>query len=218
MSFRPTRPSRTTLSLVASFVLVSLLVLLGTTNVWDDELLHWVEAHRTGSLTNAMLFVTLLGNGAIEIPFALGAATLLWVRGHAPIAKRYVFAAACCELVYVILKPSFHRERPSIIPRLGDAGWYSYPSGHAMLAPVMWSLGLLLLAATTTRKAARIPLAALAVLLPPAIAASRVYLGVHYPSDVLAGLLLGSGWALWWWPVSLDAESSPDTSSPASIR
>lgn len=218
MFYRPVRPPRTSLFLAASFVLVSLLVLLGTTSTWDDELLRWVERHRTDGLTQAMLFATVLGNGIVEVPFAIGAAVLLAVRGHAAVAKRYVFAAACCELVYVILKPSFHRERPAIIPRLGDAGWFSYPSGHAMLAPVIWSLGLLLLAAVTTRKAARIILAACAVLLPIAIAASRVYLGVHYPSDVLAGLVLGSGWALWWWPLSLDAESIPDTSSVASIR
>lgn len=217
MFYRPTRPSHTTFFLVASFLLVSLLVLLGTTGSWDDELLRWVEGHRTAALTNLMLVATLLGNGIIEVPFAIGAAILLAVRGQASVAKRYVFAAACGELVYVVLKPAFHRQRPSIIPRLGDAGWYSYPSGHAMLAPVIWSFGLLLLAATTKRKAARIALAALAVLLPPAIAASRVYLGVHYPSDVLAGLLLGSGWALWWWPASFD-DSIPDTSASASIR
>src|SRR5690606_34300685 len=88
--------------------------------------------------------------------------------------------------------------RPDIIEKLGSAGWHAYPSGHSMLAMVIYGLALTLLAATT-RGAVRIALLLSAVLIPLAVAASRVVLGVHYPSDVLAGLTLGAALLFWWW-------------------
>lgn len=211
-SFTPT-----TLALLGVFVVLSILVVLGLTLPLDESIMRWLGTHRTPERTEVMLFFTFIGNGMIEVPLALLAAWLLYRLGRPRSAKRYVFAALSAEVVYAIAKPLFHRARPLVIDRLADAGWYSYPSGHAMLAPVIYGFGLLLLAKSVPSRAARRFLMLAAMTIPPLIALSRVYLGVHYPSDVVAALFLGNAWLLLWSEVP-DGPSSDATSSLASTK
>lgn len=196
ISLRP--HPRTVLVLLALFVVVSVLMVLGMTLPFDDAAMRWLGAERTPARTEVMLFFTFIGNGMVEVPLALLAAWALYRLGRPRCAKRYVFAALSAEVVYAIAKPLFHRERPQIIERLADAGWYSYPSGHAMLAPVIYGFALVLLAKSVPSRAGRTLLLIMAAAIPPMIALSRVYLGVHYPSDVIAALFLGNAWLLLW--------------------
>ena len=212
------RPSRIALILLGCFALISLLVAAGVTLPWDEAVLRVVGGWRQPALTDLMLAFTFAGNGNIEVPMALGIGLMRWRLGKADLAKRYLLVALSAEVLYVVLKASFHRPRPSIIPRLGDAGWYSYPSGHSMMGPVIWTLGLLLLARAVPNRIARATLASIGILVPLGIAASRVYLGVHYPSDVVGALLIGSAWVVWWWPSSVDNVSIVSTSSARAIR
>jgi len=94
-----------------------------------------------------------------------------------------------------VLKVLFARERPDFLPHLVEASSKSFPSGHATSAAAVYlTLGLLLANIAETR-AQRTYILACAITLAILIGASRVYLGVHYPSDVLAGWSLGAGWA-----------------------
>jgi len=213
----PHRPSRTVLAWLGLFGLISVLVVSGLTLPCDEALLRAVGAVRTPGLTELMLAFTLAGDGAIEVPMGLGIALLLYRLGHGDWAKRYLLAGVAGEVLYLILKASFHRPRPDIITRLGEAGWYSYPSGHTMMAPVIWTFGFLLLARAVEQRLAKSILTAIALIAPAAIGASRLYLGVHYPSDVLAALSVGIAWALWWWPRDSEA-SKLSTSSAAAIK
>jgi undecaprenyl-diphosphatase len=192
-SFTPTA-----LALFGIFALLSVLVVLDLTLPIDESAMRWLGTQRTPGRTEVMLFFTFIGNGLIEVPLALLAAWALYRLGRPRCAKRYVFAALSAEVVYAIAKPSFQRARPQIIERLADAGWYSYPSGHAMLAPVIYGFALLLLAKSVPQRSVRRVLLFAAVVIPPMIALSRVYLGVHYPSDVVAALFLGNAWLLLW--------------------
>lgn len=212
------RPDRRCLSAFAMFVVVSLLMVFGSTLVWDDAVLREIGDTRTPGITNLMLLATMLGDGVIEAPFALGVMVLLWRLRRGQAAKRYALAALSGWALYALAKAAFQRERPSIITRLHDAGWYSYPSGHAMLAPLVWSFALILLAESVTSRAARISMMVLAVLIPIAIAISRVYLGVHYPSDVLGALLLGTAWMLLWRAVPPPGESASSTNRSGGVR
>lgn len=195
----------------AMFTGLSMLIASGATLPWDEAVLHWVDAIRGTVLTDAMLVATYFGDGKVEVPFALGACALLWARSAPRSAVALLLGGVTGELVYLLAKLAFHRPRPDLIERLSGAGWYSYPSGHAMLAPILWSLALVLLARTMPA-GRRWPFLLPAVVLPVAIAMSRVYLGVHYPSDVLGALALGVGWMLLW----LDWSSASSTSRSAS--
>jgi undecaprenyl-diphosphatase len=210
--------TRPTIALLAVFAVLSVLVVLELILPYDVAVLEWMGTMRRPWLTDVMLFFTFIGNGSIEVPLALLATYAMWRLGRPLCAKRYVFAALSAEVLYAILKPSFQRDRPRIIERLADAGWYSYPSGHAMLAPVIYGFGLILLAKSVRSGSARSMLLALALTIPPLIAISRVYLGVHYPSDVVGALFLGTAWVLLWSEVAPLPFSTDATSSEASTR
>jgi undecaprenyl-diphosphatase len=99
------------------------------------------------------------------------------------------------------LKLVFARPRPAIVPHLHEVMSPSFPSGHAMTsAAVYLTLGALLMHISKGRltKIYCMTIAMLATLL---IGSTRVYLGVHYPTDVLAGWLIGMSWALMCWLV-----------------
>src|SRR5436305_15303640 len=91
------------------------------------------------------------------------------------------------------------RERPTVVPRLTDVRGESFPSGHsAMSAAVYLKLGGLL-AQTVSKMSIKLYFVGVAMLATFLVGASRVCLGVHYPSDVLAGWTIGLVWALLCW-------------------
>jgi undecaprenyl-diphosphatase len=98
-----------------------------------------------------------------------------------------------------VLKSWFDRTRPDVVAALAVPTGTSFPSGHAALsAIVLLTLGALM-ARTLQRRSLRVYVLALAVALTGAIGATRVYLGVHWPTDVLAGWAVGLAWALGAW-------------------
>ena len=89
------------------------------------------------------------------------------------------------------------------------SGWYSYPSGHSTLAPIVFGLAAVLWSDPWKSRARRRALVVAASGLAVAIAVSRVYIGVHYPTDVAGGLLLGIAWSsfwYWWWGTTIAGE------------
>lgn len=105
-------------------------------------------------------------------------------------------------LVSLLLKHSFHRPRPELVPHLSYVYTSSFPSGHAMLsATVFLTLGALLgrFVQEPVLKAYFLVVAGILTFL---VGVSRVYLGVHYPSDVLAGWTAGLAWALTCWLIA----------------
>jgi undecaprenyl-diphosphatase len=138
---------------------------------------------------------------------ALGGFTLRWLFGAAAIGFlidirrkiEAVWLAASligASLLNAVLKAFLHRARPEIVPHLTTSSGSSFPSGHAMVAAAVYLTIGLMLAETQKRPAVRAYLMAFFVMLVFLIGASRVYLGVHWPSDVLAGWTVGAAWAL----------------------
>ena len=87
------------------------------------------------------------------------------------------------------------RPRPQIVPHLTEAGGASFPSGHAFNSAVVYIAIALAFATLSARESVRLTIIGGAVLVSLVVAWSRVWLGVHFPTDVLAGWLGGAGWA-----------------------
>ena len=119
--------------------------------------------------------------------------------------RNAVFVVIACGggwLLNSVLKNVFARERPDIVPHLREVMTLSFPSGHALTSAVVFlTLGALLMRVAQTRlvKFYIMGIAMLATLL---VGLTRVYLGVHYPTDVLAGWLIGISWALACWLIA----------------
>lgn len=104
-------------------------------------------------------------------------------------------------LISNTLKLGVARPRPDLVPHLVEVNDLSFPSGHAMLSAVTYLTLGLLLAQMQPSRAARYYFVVVAILLTLTIGLSRVYLGVHYPTDVLGGWSAGSAWACLCWLV-----------------
>jgi len=105
-------------------------------------------------------------------------------------------ASAGGVLLLVLLKQVFDRPRPTVVPPLMLETSPSFPSGHAMMSAVIYLTLGTLLAQLCSRWRERIYVVSVAVVLAAIVGLTRLYLGVHYPSDVLAGWSLGLAWAL----------------------
>lgn len=138
--------------------------------------------------------LTALGGVLLRHLFALGAvAALLFLklRREAVVLAGTVLGG---WLLTRVLKDLIGRDRPSLVPHLTDAGGHSFPSGHSFNAAVVFIAIALAFAAMSPRRHVRWAIIGSSIVLTWAIAYSRVWLGVHYPSDVIAGWLGGAGW------------------------
>lgn len=104
------------------------------------------------------------------------------------------------QALCLLLKRSFARPRPALVPHLARVGLESFPSGHSMLAVVTYLTIGAILARSVEPTRLRLYILSLAMTLAFLVGMSRIYLGVHYPTDVLAGWCAGLSWAVFcWW-------------------
>lgn len=175
----------------------------------DHRVWSWVVAHREQhpAATQAFRVVTRLGDSPVAIPLVvvgtLGLAAL-GRRGGAGLGRHewlfFLGAMLGSWLLGVCFKAHFERERPMTLHRLVAEDSYSFPSGHALNSSTFCALSALTFRRVARtwamRPAFRFLVYALCSALPPLIGASRVWLAVHYVSDVMGGLILGLTWVL----------------------
>jgi membrane-associated phospholipid phosphatase len=153
-----------------------------------------VAAQRTAALTDVARVVTWAGSAFLLVPLALIACVALLRSGLRREALAVALSLGGAKLIFNWVKLLVSRPRPPV-EHLQVVASSSFPSGHATQASAFWfSLVFVLPAAGASPKLTRVA-AGLALVIVLVVAASRVYLGVHYPSDVVAGMLLGTGWA-----------------------
>lgn len=180
---------------VVAFLTLASHVKSGTTQSFDDAVIRWMGAHHTHSLDAVMLEVTALGTGTVVLMIVAVAALFLVLTSHKYSAALLLASTAGGIVLNGLLKIGFDRPRPAIfLPQVQTVS-SSFPSGHAMSAAIVYTTVAYLAARLHKRRWARWLVMSAAFVVIAMISISRLYLGVHYPSDVVAGLAIGLAWA-----------------------
>jgi undecaprenyl-diphosphatase len=143
--------------------------------------------------------VTALGSAGILALITAAAAGFLVLQRKRPLALYLVGAIAGGTILSTLLKWGFARPRPDLVAHGQVLYTSSFPSGHSMVSAVAFLTLGALLASGQTNRGMHAYLIGLAVFLTLIVGVSRVYLGVHWPTDVLAGWTAGAAWALCCW-------------------
>jgi undecaprenyl-diphosphatase len=198
-------------------------VLEGETHGFDDVILSALRQPADLSipigptwLTHAVNDITSLGG--ITVLALMSALVLIYLS----ICRRWQIAAFVTISVFggwllsTFLKLGVARPRPDIVPHLIEVHDLSFPSGHAMLSAVTYLTLGALLSRTQKDRSTRLFMMAAAIFLTMIIGMSRIYLGVHYPTDVLGGWCAGATWACLCWIVARNY--LPSTAKAAAVE
>ncbi len=158
---------------------------------------EWIEG--------AVRDYTALGSTAVLSLITLSVVGYFVLRQDFYTAGLVLFTVLGATLLFSSLKLVFARPRPTVVPATTTALYTSFPSGHSSLAAATYLTLGALLARVQKRRSLQAYTIGIAVLIALLVGFSRVYLGVHWPSDVLAGWILGGVWAIFnlglerWW-------------------
>jgi undecaprenyl-diphosphatase len=166
----------------------------GDTIQFDALVRSAVHAHSTDQLTTVMKFLTDFGSSAAMAPLAILTLVLCYIKREFHILKMLGATFGGALLLEFLLKTAFHRTRPAPFFDVPTPASYSFPSGHALFSFCFFAGLAVVVSPQLARLGAKIAVWVVAVLLILGIGFSRIYLGVHYPSDVLAGYSVGLVW------------------------
>ncbi len=164
---------------------------------WEREMLRWFHAHPLPDwLDRVMLAMPLIGTNLTILPAMLIVGGWLWKRRQAPWIGAHLLVVSVGSLsLNPTMKHLLNRDRPALFPLRGMYNWASYPSGHAILTTALYFTIALLL---RRERGWRWPF-----LVAPVIVLltcySRLYLAVHWPTDIIGGLLIGIVWLVGSW-------------------
>lgn len=160
----------------------------------DMRVSQWLHTHDTPALTRAMLIITEIHRPlGISLMAVLVAVYLAW-RRHWHALFALLFAVFGGMLLNLLMKSLFARARPLFDDPLLILHTFSFPSGHAMASTVFYGMCVALVFASQHTWRWQLLALCVAMVMVLAVAFSRVYLGVHYPSDVLAAIFQGLAW------------------------
>jgi undecaprenyl-diphosphatase len=161
---------------------------------FDKEILLTLRELHNPVLDKVMLSFTFLGEPVILLIVCAILSIGLLTRGQRSQATILIIAAAGAVALNNLLKVLFGRARPMLWERIVDVQQYSFPSGHAMISMVVFGMIGYLLSSKFSQW--RIGIISLTILLVTGIGLSRLYLGVHWPTDIVAGYAAGLVWLL----------------------
>ena len=160
----------------------------------DRQSMQAIHSHVSARLTAFMLFCTFIGSVKVFLPATLLLAGLLWWRHKRQDALLLLIAVAGAAALNFSLKLHFRRLRPDVPWAFTHEHTFSFPSGHSLFAMVLYGVVTYLLLLRVRSGVGRSAMVVGALATVSAIGVSRVYLGVHYPTDVAAGYLVGLVW------------------------
>jgi undecaprenyl-diphosphatase len=168
--------------------------------------------------------VTALGGVGVLAMLTLAVVGYLHLLGKRRVAVFLVVAVCGGLLISTLFKSAFDRPRPDLVPHHTYVYTASFPSGHSMLAAVTYFTLGALLARVHRQRRVKIYILSVAAILTFSVGVSRIYMGVHWPTDVLAGWAAGATWAIMCWLLALwlqqqdviEPEGSGVTDSPRS--
>lgn len=149
-------------------------------------------------VTQSMLDISSLGGGTLLGLVVVATSGYLIIKGAHTRAMWLVTATGSGSMIMLLLKSFFGRPRPQLVDHLVTVQSMSFPSGHATNSALVYLTIAALASDVEPNFVGRIYVMAVAIVLTVLIGISRLYLGVHWPSDVVAGWALGAGWALAW--------------------
>jgi undecaprenyl-diphosphatase len=170
-------------------------VVEGESRAFDRAVLLWIHSTFPGWLNEPMRLITALGYYWVVLPLLAVVVFLFYRRGWKLSAILLSVSTAGSILLTTILKAVFERARPELFDSGYQASFYSFPSGHATVAVGFYGM-LTLILAYRLRGLARWTVVLSGILIVLLIGFSRLYLGVHYPTDVLAGYLAAPLWVI----------------------
>jgi undecaprenyl-diphosphatase len=167
-------------------------MLKGATLRFDLAVRDWVHQFASPAMTRAMTAISLLGYNILIVALVVAVAAFLFV-GWRRAAGWLAVTMAGALALDLALKYAFRRPRPQVFFGVAPHS-YSFPSGHALCSFCFYGVLAGLIAARTRSRALRVAVGVIAATLVVAIGLSRIYLGMHYPSDVVAGYLAAAVW------------------------
>ncbi len=182
--------------LVLTFLAIAYYVLSNNKNDFDTAAFQFLDTYISDSTTRIMLFFTTLGNyQSLVIANVLLTLYFLLIRRHKWYSIKIASIALSSVTVMSLLKLWFNRSRP-LTPLLEPARGLSFPSGHAMSSVTFFGLIIYYIYRNVKNTALKIVLISILILIILTIGLSRVYLRVHYASDVIAGFFAGTIWLM----------------------
>jgi len=157
---------------------------------WDKPIQKFIESNRNGTLDTVFLTVSRFGSTIVVLSVGSLLTLLTWRRCRA-VAIAILVAMLARPLLEFTFKELVNRDRPNLDRMVNGVG-YSFPSGHPMAAIALWGMLPVVVGLFTTRRAVWWATVVLSACMIVGIGMSRVYLGVHWVSDVVGGLLLGA--------------------------
>ena len=191
-------------ALVAAFGAILLpLLLFGALaeDVWKREIFHWdspllerFHAHATPDFDTLMLLASRLGGVTVMLPLIIGSALLLWWKNHLSQSWFLAIGVGGACAFNLIAKLIFARTRPDLWLSIAPENDYSFPSGHAMLSMAVISSLLFLVWRSQLPRSLQVLATLFGAAFVVWVGLSRLYLGVHFPSDILAGWCASLAW------------------------
>ena len=185
--------------LVAGFVLLKTIdeVVEGETQWVDRHIVEWIGRHPAPQwFEEFMRDCTAFGGTYVLLLVTVAVGGFLFIRGERRALAFLMMAVVGAIVLSLALKGIFHRDRPQILEHRSYTVTTSFPSGHSMLSAAVWLTLGVMLARLERSRYLKAYFIGVAIFISFLTGVSRVFLGVHWPSDVLAGWMAGTVWAM----------------------